>query len=176
MTVLVTGGSASGKSAFAEMLLARLSSKGRVYVATMEVFDEESRKRVARHRAQRADKGFITVERPRHLAGADIPEGAAVLLEDLPNLVAGEMFGGGDAARIVPDLTRLAERCDHLVVVTGDVFADGVRYDPATQCYLRTLGEAARAFAAMADAVVEVVCSLPVVLKGALPCLGLTDC
>lgn len=176
MTVLVTGGSGSGKSAFAEELLARLSSQGRIYVATMEVFDEESRRRVARHRAQRADKGFSTVECPRQLAKADIPAGASVLLEDLPNLVAGEMFGGGDAERIIPDLRQLASRCAHLVVVTGDVFADGVRYDSATQDYLRTLAEAARAVAAMADAVVEVVCSLPTVLKGALPCLGLTDC
>ncbi len=176
MTVLVTGGSGSGKSAFAEELLAALAADGRVYIATMEVFDEESRRRVTRHRAQRADKGFVTLECPRNLMGADIPEGAAALLEDLPNLVAGEMFGGGDVGCVMPGLAHLARRCAHLVVVTGDVFSDGVTYDPATQTYLRTLGEAARAFAAMADAVVEVVCSLPVVLKGALPCLGSTDC
>ena len=169
MTVLVTGGSGSGKSAFAEELLAALAADGRVYIATMEVFDEESRRRVTRHWAQRADKGFVTVECPRNLMGADIPAGAAALL-------AGEMFGGGDVGRVVPGLAHLARRCAHLVVVTGDVFSDGVTYDPATQTYLRTLGEAARAFAAMADAVVEVVCSLPVVLKGALPCLGSTDC
>ena len=45
MTALVTGGSGSGKSAFAEELISRLPSGKRVYLATMRVFDEESEER-----------------------------------------------------------------------------------------------------------------------------------
>ena len=55
MIVLVTGGSGCGKSTWAEKLMGSLQEDRRVYIATMQVYDEESRQRVARHRAQRAD-------------------------------------------------------------------------------------------------------------------------
>ena len=48
------GGAASGKSRYAEDLLCALSGEGpRIYLATMEAMDEESRARVRRHRALR---------------------------------------------------------------------------------------------------------------------------
>lgn len=166
MIVLVTGGSGCGKSAFAEDLVTRLPAERRIYVATLEAYDDECRRRVARHRAMRAGKGFTTVECPRDLAAAAIPPGGAVLLEDLPNLVAGEMFGG-DIARLAPALEALAARCRHLVVVSADVYADGIRYGPTTEAYRRCLARQAQWLAARADAVVEVVYSIPVWLKGA---------
>ena len=142
-----------------------------MYVATMRVCDGESVQRVARHRAQRAYLGFATIECEQNLAAAEIPQGSVVLLEDLVNLVANEMFSGGDVSRIVPALNHLARRCSHLVMVTNDVFSDGVRYDESTRAYLRALAEINRSAAALADCVVEVVYSIPVALKGALPCV-----
>ena len=67
MLILVSGGSASGKSRYAEELVVRTQAGERIYVATMQVWDAESRKRVERHRAMRAGKGFRTVERPVRL-------------------------------------------------------------------------------------------------------------
>ena len=55
MIVLVTGGSGCGKSTWAERLVETLPRENRVYIATMQVYDEESRQRVKRHREQRAD-------------------------------------------------------------------------------------------------------------------------
>ena len=75
MIVLVTGGSGSGKSAFAERLIENLPREKRVYAATMQVYDGESVRRVQRHRAQRAGLGFETVECPKDLAGAGIADG-----------------------------------------------------------------------------------------------------
>lgn len=122
MIVLVTGGSGCGKSTWAEKLVSALPAEKRVYIATMQVYDEESVQRVARHRAQRADKGFTTIECEKDLASADVPEGSVVLLEDLVNLMANEMFGGGDTSRILPALNVLARKCQHLILVTNDVF------------------------------------------------------
>lgn len=122
MIVLVTGGSGCGKSTWAEKLVSALPAEKRVYIATMQVYDEESVQRVARHRAQRADKGFTTIECEKDLASADVPEGSVVLLEDLVNLMANEMFGGGDTSRILPALNALACKCQHLILVTNDVF------------------------------------------------------
>ena len=171
MIVLVTGGSGCGKSTWAERLMDVLQEDRRVYIATMQVYDEESRQRVRRHRAQRADKHYITIECEKDLDGAEIPNGSAVLLEDLVNLTANEMFDNGDVYRIVPALRRLASRCSHLVIVTNDLFSDGEAYSPSVQEYLRCLSEISRKAAEIADTVVEVVYSVPVALKGELPCL-----
>lgn len=172
MMLLVIGGSGSGKSKWAERVIASLpAAQKRFYIATMQVWDEESRRRVARHREQRAQLGFETVECPTDLAALRLPSGCAALLEDLPNLLANEMFGGGDPERILPALQALSARCGTLILVTGNVFADGVAYDPSTQTYIRRLAALNSAAARLADTVVEVVYSLPLALKGALPCV-----
>ena len=171
MIVLVTGGSGCGKSTWAEKLIQSLPAEKRVYIATMQVYDRESELRVERHRKQRADKGFRTVECEKDLAGAPIEDGSIVLLEDLVNLTANEMFDNGEVSRIVPALRRLASRCSHLVMVTNDLFSDGEEYSTSVQEYLRCLAEINRQAAEMADCVAEVVYSVPVALKGELPCV-----
>ena len=62
MLTLVTGGSGSGKSAFAEDKVLSYGEAERIYIATMHPFDGESHKRIERHRKMRAGKGFETVE------------------------------------------------------------------------------------------------------------------
>ena len=54
MMAVVTGGSGSGKSAFAEDKILSLGQGKRFYIATMHPYDEESYKRVERHRKMRA--------------------------------------------------------------------------------------------------------------------------
>jgi len=46
MMELVTGGSGSGKSAFAEDRVLSFGEAERIYIATMHPFDEESNKRI----------------------------------------------------------------------------------------------------------------------------------
>lgn len=176
MIALVTGGSGSGKSAYAERLteaLSRDSADRRVYIATMRVWDAESERRVARHRAQRAELRFETVECPVNITQALLPENAVVLLEDIPNLVANEIFDpDGDAERILPGLAMLAERCRHLVVVTNDIFSDGAAYDPSTRAYMQQLARVNRYLASLAGCGIEVVCTIPVPFKGEAPRLS----
>ena len=50
--VLITGGSRSGKSSYAEKLALELSENP-VYLATARIWDEEFRERVQRHQARR---------------------------------------------------------------------------------------------------------------------------
>ena len=166
MLIMVSGGSASGKSAYAEGLIAGSNCQNRVYLATMRVWDAESEERVARHRAMRADKGFATVETPFADSPVDLPPASAVLLEDLPNLAANEFFGPGgpDGAegRILAFLDRLISAAELLVVVTGELYSDGVDYDAETAAYLALLASLSCALASRADAVWEVVCGIPV--------------
>ena len=76
MMTVVTGGSGSGKSAFAEDKIVSFGPAKRIYSATMHPYDEESHKRVARHRKMRAGKGFETVESYTGLKNLDFPENA----------------------------------------------------------------------------------------------------
>lgn len=177
MMTIILGGSGSGKSAFAEEYLVR-ESEGleRYYLATMQVYGEEGKRKVARHRELRKNKGFQTIERPR---GADLalesisdPSHASVLLECMSNLAANEMFtenGVRDVETvvktIVSDVARLNEALGRLVVVTNNVFEDGILYEEETMHYLQALGEIHAALARMADEVIEVVVGIPVVLK-----------
>ena len=171
MITLIIGGSGSGKSAYAEKLVKQISENNRVYIATMRVWDHESEIRVARHRAQRNKLGFETIECPIKLDGVEITEDATVLLEDIPNLVANEMFDeNGDVCRIIPGLRKLAGSCKNLVMVTGNIFADGGDYDSETQKYMRLLSEVNAAAAVLSDCGIEVVYTIPVPFKGELPC------
>lgn len=171
MLILVSGGSASGKSEFAESLVTSSGLEKRVYLATMQVWDAESTRRVERHRQMRAGKGFETVECPTHLEGLTLPPRAAVLLEDLSNLTANEYFSpnGADKAfeRVFAGVSRAAEQAELLVVVTNELFSDGMDYDPVTLDYLSVLARLNQAVARRAEAVYEVVCGIPVAWKGA---------
>ena len=172
--ILVTGGSGSGKSAWAEKaLLAR--AKGRaVYLAAMENDGSaEAAARVARHRAMREKHGleaglaFLTVERPVDIGGAAVEPGDSVLLEDLGNLLANEIWSpagvGPERAEewVFSGIRALLKRTELLVVVSCDVFADGTEYDEGTMAYIRSLANLHRRLAPLACQTVEVVCGIP---------------
>ena len=172
MLILVSGGSGSGKSEFAESLVVSSGLTERVYLATMRVWDEESARRVERHRAMRAGKGFSTLECPAGLDRLEVPAGAAVLLEDLTNLFANEYFsqaGAGACDRVLAGVERAAGRAALLVVVANELFSDGMDYEPTTLAYLAELARLNRAVAARAEGVYEVVCGIPVAWKEATP-------
>ena len=173
MMILVTGGSGSGKSSFAEDCIVSFGNARRIYIATMYPFDEESKKRVKRHQAMRQGKGFDTLECYTGLVRAAIPEGSTVLLECMSNLVANELFVKDGmthmdqtAGKILNGVSRLKEQCAHLVIVTNEVFSDGMLYDEWTRNYIKCLGIVNQYLSQMADQVIEVVYTIPVMQKG----------
>lgn len=179
MMVLITGGSGSGKSAYAEEYITRLARNNRkYYIATMQAFDAEAREKIERHRRQRCGKGFQTIEQPTDIDGVlEKMEGFSekentALLECISNLTANEMFSGktpqeGKAVKekIIREIELLNKGLKHLVIVTNNVFEDGMPYEEATMAYIRALGSINEALAVMADKVVEVVVGIPVIQK-----------
>lgn len=94
-----------------------------------------------------------------------------LLIEDIPNLLAGEMFQGTSfnpdvSDKIVADITKLISACEHTVIVTNEVFSDGIVYDEYTTTYLREFGIINRKLAMASDKVVELVCGIPLIIKG----------
>ncbi len=174
MITLVTGGSGSGKSAYAEKLFASLEGK-KYYIATMQIYDAEGEKKVERHKKMRAGKGFFTIEKSTDVDEIAFPEKTekkSALLECMSNLTANEMFSveGIKTAeqvqkKIVSDIAALSEKTDNLIIVTNNVFEDGVVYDEGTMEYLKALGGINAELAKSADRVVEVVVGIPVEVK-----------
>ncbi len=171
MVILITGGSGCGKSTYAEKLVCSFPQKTRYYIATMQICDEECMSRVKRHKAQRSGKAFHTIECAKNLRSVSLHDDAVALLEDLVNLTANEMFSGGNPDLIIPAIKSLANSAAHLIMVTNDVFSDGLKYDAETEKYIQTLSEINNAAAAISDTVIEVVYSIPVAIKGVLPCI-----
>lgn len=175
MFALITGGSGSGKSEYAENLavgLAREAGHPLYYIATMMPFGKEGEKRVERHQRLRAGKGFLTIERYMDLKELVLPKKGVVLLECLSNLTANEMFEEKGAGMDTPGevflgVKTLSSQCRHLVAVTNDIFSDGILYDKVTRQYQSCLGEINRKLAEEADTVTEVVCGIPLPLKEA---------
>ena len=183
MLILITGGSGSGKSAFAESCVCACAFKERFYLATMQPFDIESKNRISRHRRMREGKNFHTLEQYTGLENVFLPDtgNAAgirdriVLLECMSNLTANEMFspegyGHGHTAEellhhILDGVRHIEAQCACMVIVTNEIFSDGIEYPAQTRAYQQLLGEINCALAKRADEVYEVVSSIPVLLE-----------
>ena len=171
MLTLVVGGAGSGKSACAERLIERSSAAKRVYLATMEPFGDEAAARIEKHRAMRANKGFATLERFTDLMNVTVPPDSVVLLEDLGNLCANELFsprGAGDDAAdaILRGVEHLRAQCHDLVIVSNEVFTGGTDYGGDTERYLSVLAYLNRKLATRADRVCEVSGGIATYYKG----------
>lgn len=177
MIHLITGGSGSGKSEYAEnWLISQESGKQnqeRIYIATMQPFGEEAKKRIKRHRKMREEKGFLTIECYSDLHQVMIAKRANVLLECMSNLVANELYtDDGELCedrfvieKIIKGIDHLAEQTDNLVIVTNEVTADGDNYSEETRAYQQVLGKINQELVKISDKVTEVVYGVPVEVK-----------
>ena len=208
MMTFIAGGASSGKSRYAEQLASRLfqalregrrvttadghsaqertSDPALVYLATMQTAGGEAERRIAHHRKQRERFAFLTVEQALHIGEVPFPDGSVVLLEDIGNLCANEMFDeavvsdgfaetvsedniSAFASVISEEICAMSERCAHLVIVSVEAGCGGTDYDDMTRSYLQLLGTVNRMLAGSADNVCEVAGGMPVYHKGREP-------
>lgn len=178
--IVVVGGSGSGKSAYAEELVLREKHSKRYYLATMQVYDEEGRRKVAKHRNMRAEKGFETIECQHDLLKAiqagmstsDEYKASTALLECISNLVANEMFRDGEiipaqvvVEKVSKEIKALSEIFGTLIIVTNNIAEDGNRYDDTTMQYIKAIGEINQRIMELSTEAYEVVVGIPLSLK-----------
>ncbi len=170
MLQLVTGGSGSGKSAYAEKLAMEQCAGRKFYIATMKPWDEECLRRIEKHRNMRADKHFETLEVYGRLNQLCLPEDSVVLLECLSNLAANVFFSGEFredefVSMVSGDILGLKNQVKSLIIVANDVFSDGLAYDKETEAYRRMLAGVGNVLAGYADSLIEVVYGIPVEIR-----------
>lgn len=167
MPTLVLGGARSGKSRFAQQLAESLAAR-RVYIATAEPRDEEMRRRIIRHQADRGPD-WRTIEAPTDLIGAvgAAGPGEAVLIDCL-TLWLSNLFGRGldwevQLALVIEHLKQVE---NPIVMVSNEI---GLGLVPETKLgrdFRDAQGRLNQRVAAACRRVAFVAAGLPLWLKG----------
>ncbi|WP_306112827.1 MULTISPECIES: bifunctional adenosylcobinamide kinase/adenosylcobinamide-phosphate guanylyltransferase [unclassified Roseovarius] len=167
---LVLGGAASGKSAFAEGL-AKRSGRGLIYLATAQVFDDEMREKVRKHKEMRGE-GWRTHEAPMDLAPAiEAATGDDVILLDCATMwLSNHLLAESDLTRAEAGLmAALQDSKAPIIVVSNEVGLSVVPDNQLARRFQNAQGRLNQSLASRADLVVNVMAGLPQVLKGTLP-------
>lgn len=166
---LITGGSRSGKTARALELA--MAFEPRIYLATAQAFDDEMHERIARHKAERADR-FTTLEESQHLGKAlqDVPDNTGVVLIDCLTVWLGNLMHIHGPQPEPYDEVRnflhaLASPPCHIMIVTNEVGSGIVPHEAMTRCFRDHAGWLNQDVARIADRVELVACGLPLSLK-----------
>jgi adenosylcobinamide kinase/adenosylcobinamide-phosphate guanylyltransferase len=165
LITLVLGGARSGKSRYAESLIASLPQPW-IYVATAEAGDEEMTARISAHRARRGSD-WRTIEAPRHLVAALQKAGTMPVLVDCLTLwLSNLMLAGIDIDSETAHLEKvLAAAAAPVVLVANEVGSGIVPDHPLGRKFRDLQGTLNQRMAARADHVVLMVAGLPLALK-----------
>ncbi|MGD9947048.1 MAG: bifunctional adenosylcobinamide kinase/adenosylcobinamide-phosphate guanylyltransferase [Desulfobulbus sp.] len=186
--ILVTGGARSGKSSFAEQLVAELGQEI-AYIATARALDAEMEDRIAKHRLQRPSswQTFETPTEPSQVVTAQGNRVEALLLDCMTVLITNRILTHSvdwDQPKIsqlneieadilgeINALLSAAADCQaDLVAVTNEVGYGIVPVSPLSRFFRDCAGRVNQRMAAAADEVYLVVSGIPVQIKGAARC------
>ncbi|MEM6306902.1 MAG: bifunctional adenosylcobinamide kinase/adenosylcobinamide-phosphate guanylyltransferase [Pseudomonadota bacterium] len=167
--ILVLGGAASGKSAYAENLC-MASGLSRTYIATSQAWDDEMRAKIVAHQAQRGPD-WTTIEEPIDLTGAiaQVPQGHVCLVDCLTLWLTNIMLADHDIPHATDRLcTGIHEHPGPIIIVSNEV-GQGITPDnKMAREFVNIQGRTNQRMAQICDGVVFVTAGIPQVLKGTL--------
>ncbi len=163
---LVLGGARSGKSRYAENLLAPLARK--TYLATATAGDDEMAKRIAEHQGRRGE-GWTTIEEPLEIADVVCAEGQAgrpLLVDCLTLWAMNFITAGRDGGK---EVTRLYEALNAtpgpVVMVSNEIGLGVVPDNQLSRLFVDLQGQVNQLAAQAASRVVFVAAGLPLIMK-----------
>ena len=103
----------------------------------------------------------------KHWESCQVAQKSVILLECMSNLVLNEFYDqeNGAQERILQGIKHLQKQCRDLIIVTNEIFSDGMTYDPESERYIQLLGRINRELGQMADSVTEVVYGIPLAVS-----------
>src|ERR1700722_9706216 len=165
---LVLGGARSGKSRYAETLIAALQPPW-IYVATAEAGDAEMAERIAAHRARRGPN-WRTIEALANLDRVLADHRSKPVLVDCLTLWLSKLLL--DDGALEDEMVRVEKSLllatAPKVLVSNEVGAGIVPEHPLGRRFRDLQGILNQRVAAIADRVVLMVAGLPLVVKGSL--------
>jgi adenosylcobinamide kinase/adenosylcobinamide-phosphate guanylyltransferase len=170
---LVIGGCRSGKSRQALAVAEAFTAARRIFIATCVPRDDEMRRRVSRHKAER-DRSWHTVETPLELPRAlkDFARAGNVVLVDCLTLwISNLLLASDHTDRIEAHVDQLVEalrQTDGLVVLVSNEVGTGiVPENLLARVFRDAAGFANQRVAQAADRVLWMVAGIPVQIKPA---------
>jgi adenosylcobinamide kinase/adenosylcobinamide-phosphate guanylyltransferase len=161
---LVLGGARSGKSRYAENLIAALPPPW-TFVATAEAGDAEMAERIAAHRTRRGS-GWRTIEAPHDIASVLAADEGAILIDCLTLWLSNRMLAGADMDAEIAGLeTALDVHLSPAVLVSNEVGFGIVPDNKLARRFRDLQGRLNQRMAARADRVVLMVAGLPIAVK-----------
>lgn len=166
--ILITGGSRSGKSSYAERLAMELSDCP-VYLATARIWDEEFRERVRRHRERRGPQ-WTNLEEEKFLSRHALA-GRVVLVDCLTLWCTNFFFDlESDADRALEaakaEFDRFTAQDATFLFVTNEIGMGGTSDNAIQRKFTDLQGWMNQYTAASADEVILMVSGIPVKIKG----------
>lgn len=168
-TMLVIGGTRSGKSAFAEQLCEQ-SKLDLLYVATSPLFpdDKEMQTRI-KHHVERRGQRWQLIEQELELAQTiknNMCPGRAILIDCLTLWLNNLLYHDRNVSEAIKGLTSvLDQRSGTILFITNEVGQGIVPVDKATRAFRDEQGRLNQAMAGACDQVVSVTAGIPVLLK-----------
>lgn len=166
---LVLGGAASGKSAFAEELVAS-TGRNLIYLATAQAFDTEMKEKLRQHR-ERRDSRWRTIEEPLDVGHklAALSGDTAILLDCATMWLSNHLLAENDPSEAEAALMAGLALCPApVVIVSNEVGMSVVPENALARRFREAQGKLNQKLATQAGLVVNVVAGLPSVLKGEL--------
>lgn len=168
-TILVTGGSRSGKSRYALQLSENFNKK--IFLATAEPLDKEMRERIRRHQEERG-KDWVVIEEPLNLTEALKKETNRydVLLLDCITLWLNNLIMNGNGREtILEKLNLFIKECKksnaNIIVITNELGSGIIPMEASARSFRDVAGETNQILAAEFDEVVNMVSGIPVIIK-----------
>lgn len=167
---VVTGGSRSGKSVYAETYavnLANAENVGLIYIATAEAFDAEMQARIDEHQQRRGSE-WVNVHAPLDLANALLStDGRGVCLVDCLTIWLNNVMFSEQNIDVATDslLDAISQRQDPVVFVTNEVGSGIVPENALARRFRDEAGRLNQRVAAIADEVYVSISGIPLRLK-----------
>lgn len=170
--ILVTGGTRSGKSNFAQNLAEEAHGR-KAFIATAEPLDREMKERIVLHKKKRP-AAWGTVEEPIHLATTvkECGESYDVLLIDcltlwISNLLVNKSMNEKAILKKIGELVAACREVPaRVIVVTNELGMGIVPSNRLSRLYRDLVGKANQQVASEADEVYFLVSGMPMKLKG----------
>lgn len=181
--IFISGGVRSGKSTFAEKVAIDLAIKTNSplhYIATGVATDHEMAERIARHQRERENSmlQWKTWEKPSQVEDLanSFQSNDVVLLDCVTTLLNNELFfdkRDWDSSflevvltRILQGIVGIQKECRQLILVSNEVFYEGLNDNELVYHYSRILGHLHQEIVKRAEVAYLVECGIPFLMKG----------
>jgi adenosylcobinamide kinase / adenosylcobinamide-phosphate guanylyltransferase len=178
--ILITGGSRSGKSSYAQKAAESLNDS-RLFLATCPVIDEEMKDRIQKHQQERSGRGWHTIEESVNIAGAIEKASvySTILVDCLTLWINNLMYVSENNNKIISE-ADVSSECEKLVAagvmhagtiffVTNEVGMGIVPENASARLYRDLVGRCNQIVANACHRVVLLVSGQPIEIRKEIP-------